>query len=302
MKKSKIFYFKLLLVICLSLFFVDNVDAQKRKKATFIKTYDFATGKIYAIKLIDDSSFAGKFIEKNGTNLVFESTLGLRYGVDEKDIRSINIVDPINIVKGKYWFPNPHATRYLFGPSAYNLKSGEGYYQNIYGTVNSINYGITDHFTLGVGTELITLFSSFPLIIVTPKLGGYKVNDSWHVGGGAIVVATSDGSGGIGYGIATYGDENSNVSFGLGWAGANVDDIQTLPIATISGMRRFSKNIAFISENWVIPANPYIPIFSYGIRFFGEQMSVDIALVNNYSIATEVLPIGLPFVDFVYKF
>jgi hypothetical protein len=39
----------------------------------------------------------------------------------------------------------------------------------------------------------------------------------------------------------------------------------------------------------------------YGIRFFGEKLSVDLAFLNNKDIASQ-LALGVPIVDFVIKF
>ncbi|MBE9480617.1 MAG: hypothetical protein IMY69_02855 [Bacteroidetes bacterium] len=42
-------------------------------------------------------------------------------------------------------------------------------------------------------------------------------------------------------------------------------------------------------------------IFSYGVRFFGERISVDLGFINNKDIIEEIV-IGIPYVDFVVKF
>jgi hypothetical protein len=40
---------------------------------------------------------------------------------------------------------------------------------------------------------------------------------------------------------------------------------------------------------------------SYGVRFFGKKLSVDLGFLNNRDLA-EALIIGIPYVDFVVKF
>lgn len=284
--------------ICFFLAGVTATNGQKQKKAQHM-TFD--TSQTYLVKLKDESSFTGKFIGKNDSTVLFQSKAS-RMEIRLKEIESAKAVDMGRFVNGKYWFVNPHHTRYLFSPSAYNLKAGEGYYQNIYATAQSVNYGFTDNFTLGAGTELISLFSGFPILVVTPKLGGYDIGKNWKAGGGAIMLLSEEGGAGIGYGIATHGTEDKNITFGLGWAFSTSGDIESKPVATISGMYRFSKNIAFVSENWLIPVGGYEPIVSYGLRFFGEKIAVDVAFINSIDIAKEIIPIGFPYVDFVYKF
>jgi hypothetical protein len=283
----------LVLLLCTA-----SMYSQKQKKTRFM---EFDTSQTYLVKLKDESSFTGKFIEKNDSMVIFTSKAS-RMEIRLNELESANAVEPGRFVNGKYWFVNPHHTRYLFSPSAFNLKAGEGYYQNIYATGQSVNYGFTDHFTLGAGTELISLFSGFPILVVTPKFGGYDLGKKWKAGGGAIALFSEEGGGGIGYGIVTQGTEDRNITFGLGWAFSTSGDIETKPVATISGMYRFSKNTAFVTENWLIPAGRYEPIVSYGIRFFGEKIAVDVAFINSVGIAREIIAIGIPYVDFVYKF
>ncbi len=304
MRASVSIFQKGIVLIFLAGIFISNpLTGQNKKRKDVVP--QFNTTDTYLIKLKDESTFTAQFLEKNDSTAVF-STKSSRMEIAWKEIESAKVVDPSRFVNGKYWFPNPHHTRYLFSPSAYNLKKGEGYYQNIYATFQSANFGITDHFSLGGGTELISLFSGYPVLMVTPKFGGYKLNKHWQAGGGVLFIGgfndEFNGGAGIGYGIATRGNEDKNITFGLGWAFSTEGDVETKPVATISGMYRFSKNIAFVSENWLIPFDGYTPFVSYGLRFFGEKIAVDVAFINSPDIAREVIAIGFPYVDFVYKF
>ncbi len=290
--------YSLSVIFCFFILVITETSAQKLAK---ISEITFDTSATYLIKLKDESLFTGRFIEKKDSVYIFSSK-STKIEVVISDIESVSVVDPSRFVKGKYWFPNPHHTRYLFSPSAFNLKKGDGYYQNTYGVINSLNYGLSDHFTIGAGTELISLFNGTPILVMTPKFGGYDIGNKLKVGGGAFLAVAEEGIFGIGYGIVTKGTEDKNITFGLGWAFSSEGELETKPVGTISGMIRFRKNIAFISENWLIPFDGYRPFFSYGLRFFGERMSVDLALINSPEIASEAIAIGIPFVDFVYKF
>lgn len=289
----------LILVIIYFAFSAQLTHAQKQKKIALI---DFNTTDTYLVKMKDESTFTGKFVEKTGNRIVFVTASSSKIELMTEEIATVSVIDVSRYKNGKYWFVNPHHTRYLFSPSAFNLKQGEGYFQNIYGVVNSVNYGFSDHFTLGAGTEIISLFSGYPVLMLTPKLGGYKIGPKWAAGGGAFLLAAEDGLIGIGYGIITQGTEDRNITFGLGWAFTSEGSLESKPVATISGMTRLSKNIAFISENWLIPFDGYTPFISYGLRFFGENLAVDLALVNSPEIIRDIIPIGIPYVDFVYKF
>jgi len=68
------------------------------------------------------------------------------------------------------------------------------------------------------------------------------------------------------------------------------------------GMARCSEKVWFVSENWLAPVDgeKYYFLVSYGIRFSGRKMSVDLAFINSKDIV-ESLVIGIPYVDFVIK-
>ncbi len=285
---------------------VSYVYSQK----TFID-YNFDTAKIYIIVLQDGSQFVGNFLQKDSELVVIKTASISKIEIPIQKIKSIEIVDPANMKNGEYWLPNPNKTRYLFAPSAFTLKNGEGYYQNTYLFVNSINVGITDNISIGGGIEFLSTFGSLtegsfqPVFFITPKIG-FKVAEKVHLGAGLLYVSVpeffSDSRTGLGiaYGIGTYGTEDHNITLGIGW-GVVEGEFSSKPIIAISGMTRIARKTALVTENWFFPADPYYGVISYGIRFFGEKLTVDLALLNNADIASSIF-IGIPYVDFVVKF
>jgi hypothetical protein len=165
-----------------------------------------------------------------------------------------------------------------------------------------VSYGLTNFLSVGGGFELYSTLTGHPIIILIPKLG-FKVGKSLWIGGGLLYLNAaeliSDFSGlGIGYGSATVGNENNNISLGAGWGFIGSQWSQK-PIFALSGMTRISRRIGLITENWFIPDNS---IFSYGVRFMSEKFAIDFGLVNNKHIVN-TFPLGLPiFLDIVLKF
>jgi hypothetical protein len=213
-------------------------------------------------------------------------------------------MDPETLEEGEPGFENPNATRYLFGPSAIPLKKGEGYYQNVFVVLQSFNYGITKNFSIGAGFDVITPFVREvpPFFFITPK-ASFKVAEKVHLGGGLLYANTAAfelAGFGIGYGIFTYGTVENNITAGLGW-GYIEGDITDGPIITVSGMARVSRRLGLVSENWIVPVDGYYGVFSYGLRFMSEKITVDLAFINNPDIFSEIF-IGIPYVDFVIKF
>lgn len=264
---------------------------------------------ISLIKMKGDAglTYVGTIIERTEKEIVILTEGKTKIHIQLENILDIRVIPSSHFHDGEYWFPNPNETRYLYAPSAFNLKKGEGYYQNTYLFINSFNYGITDNFSFGMGFEFLSTFGSLgsgsfnPIYFLTPKYS-MEVSENLRVGIGVLYGSILDEMGGfgVGYGLATYGNPEHNATLGLGF-GFFDGDFSTDPVITISGMTRISRRMSLVTENWFFPADVYRGILTYGIRFFGESMSVDLALINNAELAT-VFPIGIPYVDFVVKF
>lgn len=270
--------------------------------------------KLYRVELKDGSFFIGEIISSDTALVVFKTNAVARMELDPDKISKIEEIEKSSMNQGVYWFPNPNPTRYLFGPSAINLKAGEGYYQNTWLFLNSFNVGVTDYFSVGGGLEFISTFATLaqgdfqPIFILTPKVG-FKVQDKLHLGGGILYASLpsfdDEGSNrtglGIAYGIGTYGSADHNFTFGTG-LGFVDQEFSKNPIITFSGMTRIARKTALVTENWLVySGDSYYGMYSYGIRFFGEKLAIDLAFVNNADIA-EVLFIGIPVLDFMVKF
>jgi len=302
MKKQRMkFLFMLLFSSAISVF----------AQSSFVN-YKFDADKTYLVEMKDGTQFVGTILQSD-TQLIYLKTNSIpKIEIPVDKIKSIVVVNASKGKDGEYWFPNPNATRYLFSPSAFMLKKGEGYYQNTYLVLNSVNFGINDHFSIGGGLEFLSTFGTLaggefsPIFFITPKFG-FEVSEKFHAGGGVLYASTpgfdtddSRSSLGIIYGIGTLGTEDHNLTGGLGWGFVN-GDFSSSPIVTISGMTRLSRRTALVTENWLIPTDGYYGIFTYGIRFFSEKMTVDLAFINSSDIAQGLI-IGIPYVDFVVKF
>lgn len=264
----------------------------------------------YRIQLHDGSVFLGSIINRNTNNIVVKSQSVPRLEIETSKIKRIEMIDQASVKNGAFWFPTPLATRYLISPSAFNLKRGEGYYQNTLLFLNSFNVGVTDNISIGGGFEFLSTVIAGPsnaIFYVTPKIS-FDLAKNFHAGGGLLYVSIpglskrSEGRGGFGivYGVGTYGTKEHNITGGIGW-GFVQSSLSPRPVLSLSGMRRLSRKTAFVSENWFVPIDRYYPVFTYGIRFLGEGMALDLAFLNTPNIASYVF-IGIPFVSFTVKF
>ena len=208
------------------------------------------------------------------------------------------------VKKGSYWFPNPNTTRLYFAPTARTLKKGEGYFADYYIFFPSFAVGITDNITIGAGMSLIPGVSiDEQVYFFTPKVG-LKATEKMHIAAGALILKfpnIDDDDGpivGILYGVTTFGSTDASLTAGLGF-GFMDDEFADKPMVVIGGEKRISRRLSFVSENWILPGVDDV-VISYGVRFFGEKLSVDLALVNVLN-ENAIFP-GVPYIDFVFNF
>ncbi|HEY5469247.1 MAG TPA: hypothetical protein VIK07_01865 [Bacteroidales bacterium] len=284
------------------------------------------SGDLYCILTTNDNkTFTGLIVSQNEKEVTLKTESLGDLTISNTKIKDIKIVEKDQIVNGKYFFPNPHPTRYFFGPSAIPLEKGEGYFQNVWVFANSVQIGITDHFSMGGGMVIPILF------FITPKFG-YKVSDYVHLGGGAIIASTISKEIGFGvaaaYGSVTLGTYENNFTLNAGWGAVKQEGYNSTtgnstsswalskrPMFTFSGMIRVARKFALVTENWVFSVkdyngynystgtdtytNKYYTVMSAGFRFLGEKSSFD------FGLAVPIIKnstFGLPYLDYVFKF
>ena len=262
---------------------------------------------VYKIDLKDGTRLTGVIkSETDSTVLIELKDMGDLLVDRDKIDKMVSLSASSEIIKA-FWFKNPNATRYLFAPTAIPLRKGEGYYQNIYIVGNMVNYGVLNNLSIGGGFDFISMFTSFsggwsPILNFNAK-AGFKISENFHAGAGAIYMTqVNEFSAGIPYGVGTFGSYNSNLTLGLGWGFVD-GTFEEKPFIMLGGMARCSEKVWFVSENWLMPVdgNSYYLVVSYGVRFSGKRMSVDLAFINSKDIFDEII-IGIPYVDFVIKF
>jgi hypothetical protein len=267
--------------------------------------------KTYQVTLNDGSTISGKLMSISDKDVVIQSGTMGEIRLLKENIKSMTLVTAINDKAGGIWFTNPNPSKYLLGNSAIPMEKGTGYYQNTWIFINTFGYGITKNISVSGGFEIISVLAGGGgpyFFYINPK-ASFKIANNFYAGGNILYlnsIRTIEDFSGLATfnGFATYGNNNNNITCALGWGMAN-GEFSTKPVITISGMARVSKRVGFVSENWILPGTNidgnYYGIFSYGIRFMGEKISVDLAFLNNADIASEII-IGVPWLDFIFNF
>jgi|GEM_PF-137138 len=298
-------------------FLDDNLGEKtisRKKVASLKREYGDET---WVFTLTDGSVITGKIIRKTETETAIETQNLGNISIPTSKVSTMVEFDNGTISKeGNFWFKNPNATRYLFAPSAFGLRKGEGYYQNFYGAGNAFNFGLTDYFSIGGGVL-------GPLgIFITPKVST-EVNKYVHVAGGLLIgngffpIHGNNFSLGEGYCIFTVGtyDHNITAGAGYGFVGSGGETKwQKQPMIVANGMTRLSRKIALVTENWFVPVqgdpfrrgfleeSHYEAFFSYACRIMSERSSVDIGFVNTPWLIEKGYYVGIPYIDFVIRF
>jgi hypothetical protein len=252
----------------------------------------------------DGSTNLGKIVRIGVDDVDFETDFGVIL-VPLSRIKMIREIPEAQIRQGEVWFPNPNATRLFFAPTARMLKKGQGYFSDYYLFFPGFTYGLSDYVTLGGGVSIFPgIGMENQLYYLTPKVGVSRSASTNLAVGALIVRIPSDDdldnpfAVGIVYGVSTLGGQDGSFTVGLGYGfeGGNLAD---RPMIMIGGEKRLSRRTAFVTENWMMPGVDN-PLISYGIRFFGEKISVDLGLLN--TVGDEAIFPGVPYIDFVVQF
>lgn len=241
-------------------------------------------------------------------------------------IKSIKQVEKKTMKDDGYWHENKNYSRNYYGPTGIGLEKGNGYYQNIMLVWNHLAYSFSDHFTLGIDFEIVSILSRLsgepifedspmPVTALTPKFS-FSASEEFHFGLGAIglFVPATDYyiDAGIGYGVVTYGNKNRNATLGFGVPFFEGDFKPKSQIMTLSGQYRLSPKIALLSENWLLLLqedlgdesndNNSIYIGVQGIRYLARELTWDfgIALLGVSGEDTFFFPV--PYISVVFPF
>lgn len=260
---------------------------------------------VYTLVLRDGSKVIGRVMQVTADSVrVLSSSASTT--LSRAAIREVRAYPASSMHDGELWPENPHATRLLFSPTAIPLRKGESYFADFWVFVLSAATGITDRFTLGGGMTLVpglsikdNVFYALPKYTLIDR-----PNTKFALGGLLAVVpfsGTSSNSVGVLYGVGTLGDREHNVTLGAGW-GYVGGTLSSKPVLTLGGQTRVTRRLALITENWFVPNNgKTFGFVTYGVRFIGEKIAVDLAFGNTLESGDAFFP-GVPLLGFAFKF
>jgi hypothetical protein len=268
-----------------------SILAQKTPKKQ--ETTDSTDKKLtVAVETKDGSRFVGKFIERRTDTVVLQTeTMGLIY-LAESQIKSIDEVGKIKESSSvnSAWFRNPYAAQGVFLPTGIGLKKGEGNYQNLMVALNSVQYGITDNFSLGAGLEIISLVvSGRPgVVYIQPKLS-YSFSEKFHISGGTYLFAGEFGNSSelvvLPFGNLTYGNRDNNVTIGT-FISTQRNSGQLI---LIGGQIRAAKKLGITGEVYFSEG---VALVTLGARFMTETFNLNFGVftIGNSGSSGNTIP------------
>lgn len=293
---------------------IDHFDQIKKGEYTYDREKSDQTPQInfaiqdtiVTLELNDGSSFNGKIMEELPDKIIFHTVSGLEITIPKSMVKKIKALEG-KMVEGKYYRLDPNYSRLLFAPTGRPLKKGHGYFSDYYVFFPGISYGFTNYFTLMAGFSFLPgLDLGEQLKYFAPKFGG-EINEKLAVSVGALYITVKDVAAGIGFSALTLGerDKSFTLGLGLGYIKEEEKDFEFAkkPILMLGGNIRLSNSVALVSENWFILGEEFrisTQPFSIGVRFFGEHLSGDVALIIIGEVIQEGFPI--PWLSFVYNF
>jgi len=252
------------------------------------------------VTLKDGQQLRGKLVSQDASGATLELEGGGRVVVPAASIERIELA---RAGQAEVRSQDPNRTRYLYSPSGFMLKRGQGYISQTELLVTSFAYGVTDHLTLGLGTAVPFLFVADGVNLVgTVKFGG-SIGEKVHLAAGAqglwLPGLDAGTTAGFLFGTVSFGTPDAHVGLSVGppFVAGNENDFGDL-LASVSGAVRVSEHIALVSENWIIPGGDETTFVGSGaVRFIGQRLGVDAGL-----LFVQGSEIPVPWLDFTWNF
>ena len=206
-------------------------------------------GQTYSVETVGGTLFSGTLQEATEQTLTFATReLGI-VTIPRASLRQLMGQTPEQVRRGFDYVGN--GTHLFIAPTARNLHQGEGTVQALNIFLLGINYGITDNISVGLLVPVIP-FVGIPALAVTPKVS-VPVSDRLRLGAGVLygfATGFGGGSAGVGYGVATYGSADTNISFGLGY-GFGSEGIGRTPVGMVGANVRVSRLFSLVNETYL---------------------------------------------------
>lgn len=291
----------------LSPVFNSPVMGQVSSIVTAESVANFDSDSLVTVIMKDGNRLNGQIIRQDGEGILLRTPAGLTIEIPDEFITSIKVMRG-RVESGKYFRFDPNYSRLLFSPTGRPLEKGDGYVTDYYVFFPGVAYGITGNLSVMAG------FSLFPGIGFGNQMkyaairAGQRFSSRLAASGGVLYSSIpGEFAAGLTFGVITVGEVDKSLTGGLGFGYTRESGGEFTfgknPVFLLGGNIRLSNNLALVSENWfILGQNVSLNTqpFTLALRFFGEQIAVDVGALLVGEILQEGFPV--PWLSFVYNF
>ena len=206
-------------------------------------------GRSYSVEVRSGNRFVGVLQAASAEALDFDTPDLGRVHVLRTNLKELVLLDAEQARTGRDYVGN--GERLFFGPTARNLRRGEGSVQDIDVFLLTANYGLSNNFSLGVIATFIPEAGSYNVFGITPKVS-VPLSESVHVGAGALLLFVGGGSVGVTYANATVGSADHNLTGGIGFGFSGGGGFGSTPVLMVGGATRVGRRISLVDETYVV--------------------------------------------------
>lgn len=288
------------------LFFIVSINCTLTSQA-----YNYTTDDVLKLSLSDGSVIIGQYKNVSTDYLIVQSGILGVVNVPKGNIKSIILLMPaqMKLDRSGFAMDDHNSTHYIVSPSAYGLRKGQKYFENIAIFWNSYAIGLTDNFSIAVGGEILSLLlnQNFPIIFFSPKLSFPFKNENGAFSFTGTIFSTPESdfrTFAFVSSALTIGSRNNNFTIGggIGWNTEGGFKDEVVPL-TLSGMYRMSRKLSLMTENWFLLENDLddiTSIVSLGLRVHfnkpGSAFNVGLWRILGVDLSNVI---GIPYVSAV---
>jgi hypothetical protein len=218
----------------------------------------------YEFRTIEGGSYYGRIVSETPAEITIKSNSGIRV-LQQGSIVARAIINGAKgqqeeVNENKTWKRDRFGYQNLFGQTARIMPRGDINIGQNWWAFTGVNAGITDNFQCGGGVLLFMIPT--PIYYLTPKYS-VDLSSDWKVALGAYIFSfpmnpySSNANrkfGSLLYSVATYGNDDNNITGGLGYGVAN-GDVSSSPYFTGNGIVRISDKASLTGEVFLFKFN-----------------------------------------------
>jgi len=239
--------------------------------------------------------FFGTLLGQTADSIFFRLRSDLEFQLAAKDVESVRLASDVPAAlpgrRKSIGEPDPAPEYLLFSPTAFNFKKGHGEYRNTLLSLNQVDVGLSNHFSIG-GTFILPALAG-----VHAKVNAELSPNTRLALGGAVYTAFFDGGAAAHiYGAVSKGTPDKFINLTLGAAGTF--DGNWIPVFSGGGAYRFHQHWRLMGDIAYSPnlGDAFI-LPSLSFSWFNARHRVDFGLLS-----LSVLPIPIPHARYGLRF